>query len=148
MDKRSFLILAITKFEEKAYELITLMCDHFNLDIESPHPFATLQSRRTDLWKGKFQNWEYRFHGDSCEFINTKTRQFLDIKTNRKGNYGVIDRFFLFQFIDSTENLKELDPFVNLSEKQELYDQLKLEGLVINIGDDHFPIWVLNKDTL
>lgn len=148
MNKRSFLIFAITKFEEKAHEIITLMCEHFSLDIESSHPFLKLQSRRTDLWKGKFQNWKYRFHGDSCEFIHTETKQFLDLKTNRKGNYGAIDVFFLFQFIDSTEELKKLDPFINQNERQEVYNQLKSEGTVINIGNEYFPTWVLNKDAL
>ncbi|MFK7787440.1 MAG: hypothetical protein AB8B56_20115 [Crocinitomicaceae bacterium] len=148
MDKEAFLIFSITKFEEKAFEVITLMCNHFDLDIESQHPFERLQSRRTELWKGEFENWIYRFHGDSCEFIHSQTEQFLDLKIRRKGNYGAIDIFFLFKFIQSTTELNKLNPFEKGNGRHEVYRKLKEKKIVVNVGDEFCPIWILNKDAL
>ena len=145
MDKKSFLIYAITEFEEKAFEVINSMCSFYDLDINDNHPFYKLQSRQTDLWKGVFNHWQYKFHGDACEFINTESKQFLDIKINRQGDFGAINLFFLFKFIESTDNLNEQNLFSNTQEQIEIFEILKQEGIVINVGDSLMPTWILNK---
>ena len=146
IDSRKQLVInAIKLFDQKANELISLLADEFDLDLNQANPFSKLLSRQNDLWKGNLKNnWTYKFHGDSCEFVNIVTDQFLDIKINRNGNYGVIDYYSLFRFIETTESLNLLE---NIRPKEILYeilDELAMENVIIDIGEFPFRTKVLN----
>jgi hypothetical protein len=96
-------------------------------------------SRRNNLWQGNLKcNWIYKFHGDSCEFKNLVTNQFLDIKINRNGYYGVIDNFYLFKFIETTEALNYVFEMIKTKEELiEILNELEADNIIINIGQ--FP---------
>jgi len=66
------------------------------------------------------------------------TSQFLDIKINRNRNYGVIDNYYLFRFIETTESLKNV--LESIGSKENLYNILdELEGDKVIIDIDEFP---------
>ena len=115
------------------------MADELDLDLHLANPFNKLLSRQNDLWKVNLKNnWTYKFHGDSCEFVNLVTSQFLDIKINRNRNYGVIDNYYLFRFIETTESLKNV--LESIGSKENLYNILdELEGDKVIIDIDEFP---------
>jgi hypothetical protein len=90
------LIEAILLFEQTANDLIKQLGQEYNLNLEEENPFGKLITRQNNLWKGIIKGeWSYQIHGDACRFINDKTNQSLDVKINRKGNYGAIDNYAL-----------------------------------------------------
>lgn len=141
IDSRKQLVIdAIKFFEKKANELIFLLADEYDLDLNQTNPFSKLLSIQNDLRKGNLENnWSYYFHGDSCEFLNIMTGQFLDVKINRNGNYGVIDYYYLYRFIETTESLNNV--LENIGSKEILYkilEELERDNVIIDI--DEFPI--------
>ncbi|HAN79781.1 MAG TPA: hypothetical protein DCQ31_19485 [Bacteroidales bacterium] len=135
--RKSEVIDALKLFDKKANELITLLAEEFALDLNQQNPFIKLLWRQNKLWCGNLKNdWSYSFHGDSCEFINKVTNQFLDIKINRNGNYGVIDNFYLYRFIETTESLNHV--FKKIESKDDFYkilDELETEHVIIDLDE-------------
>jgi hypothetical protein len=143
MQELKLLIEVIKAFENKANEMIKVLALEFNLDLNSERIFDKLISRQKNLWKGNLkENWTYWFHGDACDFENTKTNQYLHVKINRNGNFGAIDNFYLFKFLQTSESLKSIYEVIN-SEKNlnELLEELFKRGILINI--DEFPLKTL-----
>ena len=143
----NLLYKGIFEFNKKAFEVITALALEFNINLESENPFSKLQKQENKLWKGSFSNWDYCFHGDSCEFINIETKQFLEVKVDEKKHYGAIDSYYLWNFLSTTEGIKEetaifKDPKIRYDTVQEL----KIKGYLINVGDDIFKVFILNPD--
>lgn len=150
MDRKEQKILlkkAIIQFEKTAKELIQLLSNSFDLDLSHSNPFERLIIRQNNLWKGKLdKNWKYQFHGDACKFENMVTEQIVDIKINRRENWGAITNFYLLKFIETTDSLKHVFQLIN-SEKQimNLLEEMQKERILINIGEQNFRTLILNK---
>jgi hypothetical protein len=147
MDDRDFVILSISTFEKTAFNVIGLMAEHFGLDLSSGQPFNKLLLRSNEFWNGRFLDWEYRFHGNSCQFVHVNTKQLLDIKVVPPGNYGAINYFYLFRFIQTTRDLKQLNSEISETQIYRILDHLKKDGSLINRGTEFFPQWVLSHAT-
>ncbi|MEN5234282.1 DUF6896 domain-containing protein [Sphingobacterium faecium] len=147
MKELDMLIEVIQAFEKKANEMITILAHEFNLDLKSDQSFQKLTSRQNNLWKGNLKNsWTYCFHGDSCDFENIKTKQYLHVKINRKGNFGAIDHFYLYKFLQTSESLKSIYAVINSENYyNELFEELIKTGILINIDKFPFKTLVLNK---
>lgn len=145
--KAKLLIEAILFFEKIAYDLINMLAQEYDLNLKDENPFGLLISRRNNLWRGSIKDgWNYQFHGDACKFVNDNTGQTLDVKINRKGNYGVIAHYSLKRFIETTSNLSHVDRvFKTLADIFTTMDQLEIEGVIIDIGGPYFPTRVLDK---
>jgi len=141
------LIEAILLFEKIAYDLINKLGQEYDLNLKDENPFGKLITRQNNLWKGSIKDgWSYQFHGDACEFINDKTNQTLDVKINRKGNYGAIDNHSLKRFIETTLDLTHIDREIKTSKDMWMAtNQLEKEGIIIEIGTPYFPTRVLDK---
>ncbi|MNV42985.1 hypothetical protein D3C71_1346880 [compost metagenome] len=101
-----YVIESIIAFERKADELIRLLAKVYELDLSSDSPFGKLLIRKNNLWKGDLpDDWIYHFHGSSCNFLNSRTNQTLDVKITPVGFYGAIDYFYLYQFVRTTPEL-------------------------------------------
>ncbi|AWG22793.1 hypothetical protein FFWV33_15280 [Flavobacterium faecale] len=140
MQELKLLIEVIQTFEKKANEMIKVLALEFNLDLNSERIFDKLISKQNNLRRGNLKdNWTYWFHGDACDFENKETNQYLHIKINRNGNYGAIDNFYLYKFLQTSESLKSIYEVIN-SEKymNELLEKLFKTGILINI--DEFPL--------
>jgi hypothetical protein len=144
--KKKVVVDAIILFDKKANEIIRLMADEHELDLNSNNPFGKLLSRDNDRWKGELKsNWKYQFHGDACRFDNTVTGQFLDIKINRKGNYGVIDDYYLFKFVETTEELKHIIEIIGSKDEfSKILSELEKDGVIIDLDMSPFSTRVFN----
>lgn len=145
--EEKLLIEIIILFEKTANEMIKLLAEEFQLNLKNQNPFSKLLSRQNDLWKGKLNdNWTYWFHGDACDFENSKTQQFLHVKINRRSNYGTIDNFYLFKFMQTTHSLKHASEVLNSeSVFNETLNRLEKNGVVINIEEWPMRTRILNK---
>lgn len=147
---KKILIDVIIFFDKKANELIKLLADKYNLDLTDENPFSKLLTRSNNLWKGEIkEGWTYRFHGGSCEFHNVLTGQILDAHINKNKQFGALDDFFLHRFIETT---KELEYVRNrLHSKDDFWTgikELEHSNIIIDIGEEYFPIRVLNYDLI
>lgn len=123
---------AIELFDRTANLLIQKLSLKYNLDLSETHPFRKLITRQNDLWKGTLEDhWNYQFHGDACKFINSKSGQILDVKINRKGNYGTISNFYLLKFIETTMELQvAFNSILTETKLSELLIELKSDGVL------------------
>lgn len=119
----------------------------YDLDLSENNPFSKLLSRENNLWKGNLKNnWNYHFHGDACDFENSKNKQFIHVKINRQGKFHVIDYFYLFKFMQTTDSLKyALEIFKTESVFFNTMKILEEKEIVINIDQPPLITRVLIK---
>ncbi|MES2864046.1 MAG: hypothetical protein V4666_08005 [Bacteroidota bacterium] len=148
MQDLKLVIEVIQAFENKANEMIKALSVEFNLDLNSENIFDKFITRENNLWKGNLkENWTYLFHGDACDFENTVTNQFLHVKINRNGNYGAIDYFYLYQFLQTTASLKPIYEVIHSKEYfYELLEELIKTEILINTEELPFKTIVLKKE--
>jgi len=142
------LLEVIIAFDKKANELVNLMASEYDLDLSLDHPFEKLQSRHKELWKGSIADiWNYQFHGDACKFENKNTKQLLNIKINRRGNYGTISNFYLLKFMETTQSLDYAYKKINNSKiMYETLNALTDKNYIIDANIFETETRVLNKD--
>jgi hypothetical protein len=141
MDSLNKIVIeSIIEFEKKSNELIKKLENEFELNLKEANPFDKLITRKNNLWKGKLKdNWTYWFHGDACEFENSLTKQFAYVKINRNGNYGVIDNFYLYKFIQTTKSLENVITKINTEKYfNEIISELEKEKIIINTDNNSF----------
>lgn len=145
--RHAYVIESIIAFERKADELIDLLAKEYELNLSSDNPFGKLLVRKNDLWKGDLpDNWTYRFHGSSCNFLNSKTNQTLDVNITPVGFYGAIDYFYLYQFVRTTS---ELEYVVEACPEEKIFyrtiDEL-IQKQIIRVVKNHLKI--LDRESL
>jgi len=145
--EEELLIETIVSFEKTANEMIKLLAVEYQLDLSERFPFAKLMSRQNNLWKGSLNtNWTYWFHGDACDFENLQTKQYLHVKINRESNYGAIDNFYLFKFMQTTDSLKHASEILKSENVfYEILANLEKNKIVINIDEWPLKTLILNK---
>ena len=138
--EKEIVIEAIIEFEKTAKKLIEKLLTEFGIEIEKQNPFNKFISIENNLQKGNIsENWSYWFHGDACEFENSETKQFVYVKINRNGNYGVIDNYNLYKFILTTKSLEYVTHNVESETKfNEIIMELEKENIIINIDENEF----------
>jgi hypothetical protein len=52
--------------------------------------------------------WDYRFHGTECRFTHRKTGQQIEALLSFNGEFGVLDPYFFYHFLKSTDRFKPL----------------------------------------
>ena len=145
--EEELLIETIVSFENKANEMIKLLAVEYQINLSERFPFAKLMSRQNNLWKGGLNtNWTYWFHGDACDFENLQTKQYLHVKINRESNYGAIDNFYLFKFMQTTDSLKHASEILKSENViYEILSSLEKKKIVINIDEWPLKTLILNK---
>ncbi|MNY62522.1 hypothetical protein D3C86_1993490 [compost metagenome] len=69
------------------------------------------------------------------------------MKINRKGNFGAIDHFYLYKFLQTSESLKSIHAVINSENYyNELFEELIKTGILINIDKFTFNTLVLKKN--
>lgn len=135
----------IIEFDKKAFELINDLALSLDISLVNKNPFSKFQKQENKLWKGSFNNWDYCFHGDSCEFRHCETEQFLEVKINEYNQFGAIDSYYLLNFFSTTEGMKkESEIFKDPKTRYDTVEELKIKAYLINVGDDIFKTFVLN----
>jgi hypothetical protein len=54
------------------------------------------------------REWDYRFHGTECRFTQRKTGQQIEAMLAFDGEFGVLDPYFFYGFLKSTDEFKAL----------------------------------------
>jgi hypothetical protein len=145
--EKKLVIESILSFEGKANDMIKQLAQEHDLDLNNPHPFGKLLTRSNNLWKGKLENnWNYKFHGSGCDFENSLTGQFLYVKTSIPGEYGVIDDYYLYKYIQTTDSLRHICDTIK-SEKHfyQIIKELENESTLIYIGEIYEYRRILNR---
>jgi len=147
ISEEELLIETIISFEKKANEMINLLAEKFQLDLTQHNPFSKLLSRQNNLWKGNLnKKWTYWFHGDACDFENLQTKQYLHVKIICGSNYGAIDNFYLFKFMQTSDSLKDASKILNTENIfNEILFTLEKKEIVVNIGEWPLQTRILNK---
>lgn len=138
-------------FDNKAHDMMDLMAKVYEIDLNDSAQIWDLKRNRSKKQRGKINNaWTYYFHGSSCSFENTKTGQFLDVKIIYGREYGVIDNYFLYRFIETTESLKaNFDLLLGKSQNlRKVVNVLKAEGYLVNRPNYHFEELILNREKM
>ena len=106
MSNIDLFIQCFIEFDITAYDLIELLAKTYNIDLNDPAQIWDLKRNKSKNQSGQINStWAYHFHGAECAFTNRKTGQNVEIKIIYGQEYGVIDNFFLFRFIETTKSL-------------------------------------------
>ncbi len=142
------LLQCFVEFDIKAHDMMDLMATTFNIDLDDSAQIWDLKRNRSKNQRGQINSsWDYHFHGAECAFKNNKTGQHLDIKIIYGREYGVIDNFFLYRFIETTKSLAhQFDLLDGKSHNlRKVINVLKREGYLINRSNDSFEKLILNR---
>lgn len=52
--------------------------------------------------------WDYRFHGTECRFTHRKTSQRIEALLSFNDEFGILDPYFFYHFLKSTDRFKSL----------------------------------------
>lgn len=52
--------------------------------------------------------WTFYFHGAHCRFDNLQTGQVIEVKHTEKPEFGCLDGFFFYTYMQTTEQFKPL----------------------------------------
>ncbi|MDH7447819.1 DUF6896 domain-containing protein [Aquimarina sp. 2201CG14-23] len=105
---------SIELFDKTAHHLMNTMSIKFKIDLNNPSELYEFKTKKNNKQRGQIDNeWNYHFHGIGCSFKNEKTGQFLDIKINNNLEFGVIDNYYLLQFINTTDSLTKIKTILN-----------------------------------
>ena len=98
----------IELFDKTAHSLMNLMAETFDINLNNANEIYELKTKRSENQRGELNSeWNYHFHGKGCSFINTNTKQFLDVQINNGIEFGELDTYYLMKFIQTTESLKK-----------------------------------------
>ncbi|WP_299137029.1 hypothetical protein [uncultured Tenacibaculum sp.] len=129
----------IESFDKTAHQMMNMMSDKFNVDLNNPSEIFELKTKRSVKQRGKINDdWNYHFHGMECSFKNEKTNQFLDVKINNGLEFGVIDNYYLLQFINTSSHLSSIKIILD-NQSVNMYkviEVLRNEGYLIEYRDE------------
>ena len=79
--------------------------------------------------------WTYQFHGGGCDFVNTRTQQFLYVHTF-SGLYGKIDFYYLYKYMLTTAALTHAaNAFPAFENFRDILFELEHEKILVDLGD-------------
>lgn len=97
------IVLAAQSFRQLANKLMQRQSDKLNVAFgEINHHFRFISQRGKLNW-----NWTYCLHGFQCLF-KSKFGQVVDVHLRYAPEYGVLDAWFFFNFINSTRQFRHL----------------------------------------
>ncbi len=138
------------EFDSKAHEMMDLIATTFEIDLDDSSQIWDLKRNKSKNQRGQINSsWSYHFHGAECSFQNHKTGQFLDIKIIYGREYGVIDNFFLYKFIQTTKSLQNQFKLLNGTSHnlRKVTSVLYREGYLIRKPNHNFGELILNRNT-
>jgi hypothetical protein len=137
-----------TEFDSKAHEMMDILANTFNIDLSDTDQIWDLKRNKSEKQRGTINSsWDYHFHGAECAFINKKNGQHLDIKIIYGREYGVIDNFFLYRFIETTKSLTSQFELLNGESHnlRKVINVIKRNGFLINRPNHMFEELILNR---
>lgn len=143
-NKESIYICA-KAFREDASILMLQLSQKFDFKLTDcgawPTPVFTTNYKN----KGSLNSeWTFYLHGSHCRFDNLKTGQIVEVKYTEKPEFGCLDGFFFFNYIQTTERFKNLANW--FVDHLNVYDALEIlaeEGTLTKqpgIGSDSYVL--------
>ncbi|WP_431244146.1 DUF6896 domain-containing protein [Flavobacterium sp. P21] len=108
----------------------------FDLDIKKIDDYKQLISRSNENIprKGKLsERWNYCFHGGECRFYNKKHQQTVEVVLCNSPEFGHINAWFLWSFMQSTEKYKNEAKNIEWQELKVMINKLYKSGQIKNI---------------
>lgn len=124
--------LCAKAFRNDANTLMLQLSQMFCFDINDCGAFPLSVYKTNYYKKGILDNdWTFYIHGSHCRFDNLKTGQIVEVRYTEKPEFGFLDGFFFFDYMQSTEKFKDLaNWFGNYLNVYEAIELLSDEGIL------------------
>lgn len=98
-----------SSFRHDANYLMFELAKDNNFEITKGGGFTEEVYQHKSNNKGLFrEDWTYFFHGSECRFDNLITGQIVELIYIRMPEFGFLDGYFLFNYMQTTERFKSL----------------------------------------
>ena len=130
------LVEAINEYRNEGVELMMRLGQKYGYDITIKEQYEEL------VWKsnpnvprsGKLsERVNYAFHGGECHFHKRKTQQNIEVVLINPPKFGMIDAWFLKQFLDSTTEYKDLSKEIECEDLNLMLTELYRNGKIDEI---------------
>ena len=127
---------AISEYRSEGMELMDRLGKKFGYDISIQEQYEEL------IWRGNTkvprsgklsERVNYSFHGGECGFHKRKTQQNIEVILTNPPKFGKIDTWFLKEFLDSTNEYKDLSKEIDWQELKPMLDLLYKSGIIEEI---------------
>ena len=127
---------AIVEYRTEGKELMKRLGLKFGYDITIEEQYEEF------IWRGNkkvprsgklSERVNYSFHGGECGFHKRKTQQNVEVILTNPPKFGKIDSWFLKEFLDSTDEYKEMSKELDSEELKPLIHELYGTGQVEEI---------------
>lgn len=96
-------------FREDANTLMLQLSQKFDFNLSDCGAWPIVVYKTNYNNKGILNpDWTFYLHGSHCRFDNLKTGQAIEVKYTEKPEFGCLDGFFFFNYMQTTERFKEL----------------------------------------
>ena len=89
-------------------------------------------------------DWTFYLHGSHCRFDNLKTGQAIEVQYTEKPEFGCLDAFFFYTYMQTTDRFKELaNWFIN---HINVYNAIKIlveEGVLTKKSSTMFGSYIV-----
>lgn len=127
---------AIKDYRTEGIELMKRLGEKFGYDISAKEQFEELiwKSNPNVPRKGQLsERVNYAFHGGECHFHKKKTQQNIEVILSNSPKFGKIDAWFLKEYLDSTDEYKEISKDLDWQDLKPMLTQLYLTGEIEEI---------------
>ncbi|WP_428069895.1 DUF6896 domain-containing protein [Chryseobacterium gambrini] len=119
-------------YRNLAKELILQLTEIKKIKLDEDFPFLTFNQMKESrkLSRGKISDWNFFIHGYHCHFINTTTKQEIEVPFMFGIDFGDLDPYFFLLFIETNPAYQPL-PF-NIQDK--LKDGERVVKIMLELG--------------
>jgi len=101
--------LCAKAFREDASALMLQLSQKFSFDLNDCGKWPA------PVYKTNFKNkgvlnpeWMFYLHGSHCRFENLKSGQIVEVKYTEKPEFGCLDAFFFYNYMQTSDKFKDL----------------------------------------
>ena len=128
---------AINDYRSDGKELMRKLAEKYGLDIENEKDYEKLIAKNNEEIprKGELsKRWNYAFHGCECGFYNKKDKQQVEVVLNNHPEFGQIDAWFLFSYMETTEKYKKEIEGINWQQLKPLIEKIYKTGEIESVN--------------
>ena len=122
---------AIINYRNDGKELMRKLAEKYGLDIEDENDYEKLiaKNNKEISRKGELsKRWNYAFHGSECGFYNKKYKQKVEVVLSNHPEFGHLDAWFLFSYMESTEKFRKYTDEIDWQQLKHYIEKLYKTG--------------------
>lgn len=122
---------AIINYRNDGKELMRKLAEKYGLDIKNENDYEKLiaKNNKEIPRKGELsKRWNYAFHGSECGFYNKKYKQKVEVVLSNYPEFGHLDAWFLFSYMESTEKFKKYTEEIDWQQLKHYIEKLHKTG--------------------